>query len=84
LGAVYVDIILFTQFCDKKEIVKLQFPTVRREALGDVLNKIERLRDSVAHANEYASSRGEAKNVSEVVRGLLVLRDELQAAIGNQ
>jgi hypothetical protein len=74
----YVDVLLLTQFCDKKEIVKLQFPETRREALGDMLNKIERLRDSVAHANEYAASRGQAESVCEVVRGLLNLRDELQ------
>ena len=80
----YVDTLLFTQFCDKKEIVKLQFPEIRREALGYALDKIERLRDSVAHANEYASSRGEAENVCEVVRGLLNIRDELQAAIGDR
>jgi hypothetical protein len=80
----YVDMLLFTQFCDKKEIVKLQFPEVRREALGDVLDKIERLRDSVAHANEYASSRGETEGVCEAVRVLLNLRDELQAAMGDK
>jgi CBS domain-containing protein len=80
----YVDMLLFTQFCDKKEIVELQFLEARREALRDVLDKIERLRDSAAHANEYASSRGEAEGVCEAVRELLNLRDELQAAIGDK
>jgi CBS domain-containing protein len=75
----YVDMLLFTQFCDKREIVKLLFPDDRRETLGKVLVDIERLRDSVAHANEYASSRGQAESVCEVVRGLLDLRNELQA-----
>ena len=75
----YVDTLLFAQFCDKKEIVKLQFPEIQREALEDVLNKIERLRNNVAHANEYASSRGEAESVCQVVRELLDLRAELQA-----
>ena len=44
-----------------------------------MLDKIERLRNSVAHANEYASSRGHAESVCEVVRGLLDIKDELQA-----
>jgi hypothetical protein len=78
----YVDTLLFTEFCDKKEIVKLQFPEIRRQELGDVLDKIQGLRDSVAHANEYASSRREAESVCEVVRGLLDLRVELQASMG--
>jgi hypothetical protein len=74
----YVDVLLLTQFCDKKEVVKQQYPERR---WGDMLDKIERLRDSVAHANEYASSRGQAESVCEVVRGLLNLRDELQVSI---
>jgi hypothetical protein len=78
----YIDVLLLTQFCDKKEIVKLLFPEIRKEALGDLLDKIERLRDSVAHANEYATSRDQAERVCGVVRGLLNLRDELQADLG--
>src|SRR5215212_3357660 len=52
----YVGSLLFTQFCDKQEIVRLQFPEDRRKSLEETLNKIERLRNSVAHANDYASS----------------------------
>jgi hypothetical protein len=77
----YVDMLLFTQFCDKREIVKLQFPEDRRETLGKTLVDIERLRDSVAHANEYASSSRQAKTLCEVVRELLSLRDELQGSM---
>jgi CBS domain-containing protein len=77
----YVDTLLFTQFCDKREIVKRQFPEDRRKSLGDVLIKIETLRDNIAHANEYASSSRQAKSVCEVVRELLSLRDELRASM---
>jgi hypothetical protein len=69
----YVDMLLFTEFCDKREIVKLQFPEDRRETLGKVLLDIEKLRDRVAHANEYASSPNQAKTLCEVVRELLSL-----------
>jgi hypothetical protein len=48
----YVDSLLFTQFCDKREIVKQQFPEERRDPLGEALIRIEGLRNNVAHANE--------------------------------
>jgi CBS domain-containing protein len=80
-GDSYVDSLLFTQFCDKREIVKLQFAEDRRESLGESLVKIEKLRDSVAHANDYALSSSQAKSVCGVVRQLLILRDELHASI---
>jgi hypothetical protein len=46
----YVESLLFTQFCDKNEIVTQHFPEDRREALEIKLNKVEKLRNSVAHA----------------------------------
>jgi hypothetical protein len=77
----YVDSLLFTQFCDKREIVKLQFPEDRRESLGEALIEIEKLRDNIAHANEYASSSSQAKSVCKIVRELLSLRAELQVTL---
>lgn len=79
----YVESLLFTQFCDKNEIVTLHFPEDRRKALEIKLNKVEKLRNSIAHANEYAASPDQAKIVCEVVRELLELRDELQASVGD-
>jgi hypothetical protein len=80
-GDSYVDSLLFTQFCDKKEIVTLNFPEDRREAHEAKLSKIEKLRNSIAHANEYAASPNQAKIVCEVVRELLELRGELHAEL---
>jgi CBS domain-containing protein len=77
-GDSYVDSLLFTQFCDKREILKQQFSDERRDPLGEALIRIEGLRNNVAHANEYASSPSQAKGACEVVRELLKLRDELQ------
>jgi hypothetical protein len=79
----YVESLLFTQICDKNKIVELSFPEGRRKGLEIKLNKIEKLRNSIAHANEYAASPDQAKSVCEVVRELLELRDELQTNIGD-
>lgn len=79
----YVESLLFTQFCDKNRIVTLHLPEDRREDIEVKLNRVEKLRNSIAHANEYAASPDQAKIVCEVVRELLELRDELQAGIGD-
>lgn len=81
-GDSFVDTLLFTQFCDKKEIVKRVFPETRsKRALDRSLKEIQELRDNVAHANECATSPKHAKNVCRIVRELLDLRKELQAII---
>jgi hypothetical protein len=79
----YVESLLFTQFCDKNRIVERSFPEGRRKDLEIRLNKIEKLRNSIAHANEYAATPDQAKSVCEVVRDLLELRDELKNNIGD-
>jgi hypothetical protein len=77
----YVDTLLFTQFCDKREIVKREFPEDLRKSLEEALIEIEQLRNNIAHANEYASSPSQAKNVCELVRELLSLRNQLQVSM---
>lgn len=77
-GDGFVDALLFTQFCDKSEILLkgFQLPeskTVFRKKLG----QIQALRDNLAHANEYAASPGQARHVCAVVRDLLALRETI-------
>lgn len=74
----YVDTLLFTQFCDKRDILTQTLPESERGALSAALEDIERLRDRIAHANEYASSPAQAKNVCKIVRELLHLKDQFQ------
>jgi len=45
------------------------------------LKTIENLRDKVAHANEYAATPEQARNVCAIVRDLLALRKQI-AGIG--
>jgi hypothetical protein len=59
----FVDAILFTQFCDKREILIGHIPDDRKESVEETLYRIEKLRNSVAHANEYASSPTQARKV---------------------
>lgn len=74
----FVNTLLFTQFSDKKTILeKNGLESRSKNELGKILNRIERLRDKIAHANEYAATRAEAKNVCETVRALLELRSEI-------
>jgi hypothetical protein len=49
--------------------------------LKNVLSKIERLRDFVAHANDYAASPEQATEVCTVVRNLVELRGEISASV---
>ena len=68
----FVERLLFTQFCDKRDILigskALEHHCSNSQALKD-LKKIEALRDGLAHANDYATSE-----VPEVVMTLLNLR----------
>jgi hypothetical protein len=78
----FVDPLLFTQFADKRTIItKTCQIGESRSALGGRLKTIENLRDKVAHANEYAATPKQARNVCAVVRDLLALRKQI-AGIG--
>jgi hypothetical protein len=74
----YVDTLLFTQFCDKRDILTQRLPEPERSALSAALERIESLRNSIAHANEYASSPAQAKNVCKIAREMLHLTDQFQ------
>jgi hypothetical protein len=74
----FVDALLFTQFCDKKEILikSFQFGPGKTQ-LRRQLEQIQKLRDGVVHANEYAATPEQARDVCAIVRDLLDLRAEI-------
>jgi hypothetical protein len=77
---VFVDKLLYTQFCDKADIIKrLWTNNADIETTTKQFKQVENLRNSVAHANEYAASANEAKNVCRVVRGLLEIRKKCES-----
>jgi|KBSSwiStaDraftv2_1062776.scaffolds.fasta_scaffold365895_2 hypothetical protein len=65
----FVDSVLFTQFCDKREILATLDPWNRPESQWTpAMVRIEALRNALAHANEYAADRNAARRVCEDVR----------------
>ncbi len=70
-GDPYVDTLLFTQFADKITILKKrqQFAWSRTQFEKE-LNRVQLLRDSVAHANDYAATRDAACGVCKTVRSM--------------
>jgi len=71
----FVDKLLFTQFADKAEVVKRLNPTgMHGPTFERQLKDFQDLRDSLAHANEYAASPDQAKHVCDLVRKLLRMR----------
>jgi hypothetical protein len=75
------DELLFTQFCDKGTIVLKSFEFAgSKRSLEDKLSKFQGLRDGLAHANDYAATPEQAKQVCALVRDLLVLRKEIANA----
>ena len=77
-GDMAIDKISYTQFCDKKTLmVSSRALEIGRGKLEKALGRIERLRDPLAHANEYADSSEKAKKVCETVRNLYDLKDEI-------
>jgi hypothetical protein len=77
----FVNALLFTQFCDKGDIIRKSLPlSLSAEALKMKFDDFQELRNHLAHANDYASTPAEAKRVSSLVRDLLSLRAEIAAA----
>ncbi|MEH2565138.1 hypothetical protein [Bradyrhizobium sp. AZCC 2289] len=73
-----VDTLLFTQFADKKTLVKKQLPKTRpKKSFEKALRTIESLRNKIAHANEYANTPTHARSVCKTVRELLQFRLEI-------
>lgn len=77
----FVDSLLFTQFCDKRDIIaKSMSLGGARSNLHTRFRKIENLRNALAHANSYAATPEDARQVCATVRSLL----ELQKMIGGR
>ncbi len=73
----FVDALLFTQFCDKSDILLKGFQIQNKKDFSEKLKHIQELRDNLAHANEYAASPCQARKVCTVVRDLLTLRGRI-------
>jgi hypothetical protein len=77
----FVDALLFTQFCDKGDIVRKSLRLSRSaETLDRKFEELQGLRNHLAHANDYASTPAEARFVCALVRDLLALRAEIANA----
>ncbi len=78
----FVDELLFTEFCDKRDILtKLSCFSSRKKELRNPLKRIEGLRHKIAHANEYAATPEEARDVCGIVRNLLEVREEIETTV---
>lgn len=74
----FIDELLFTQFCDKRDIILNGFQLSKiKSVIERQLRRVQVLRDKLAHANDYASSPEQARNVCAVVRSLLKLREKV-------
>ena len=68
-GGLEIDRIVATQFADKRQIlVKSALIQCSRTRAKQEFGSIEDLRDGLAHANNYASTRESARNTIAAVR----------------
>ncbi|TPL19437.1 hypothetical protein FJ952_11085 [Mesorhizobium sp. B2-4-10] len=78
--------LLFTQFCEKRDIlIKLLFrkETIpRRKELARKFRRIEELRNDLAHANDYAVDNQSAGDVCATVRDILDMRQLIAQRVG--
>lgn len=67
----YVDALLFSQFADKVTIIK-KSPSFNwpRPKFEDTMHKVEKLRNALAHANDYAATRQQAVETCQTVRAM--------------
>lgn len=78
-GEVFVNELLFTQFCDKVTILMKHFPKLK--PLRKCFRSSQNLRDSIAHANDYAPSIDMARELCQTVRGIDKLRLHLKECL---
>ena len=66
-----IDHLLFTQFCDKRDII-CNSPRFKgsKTKFRNEMKKIEDLRNRLAHANNYTSTRTAAEGVCQTVRSI--------------
>jgi len=66
-GDAFVDALLFTQFCDKADIVRKAdgFAVL---GFREDMKRAQKLRDNLSHSNHYADTREEALQLCVTVR----------------
>ncbi len=75
-----VDLLLCTQFCDKRDIIIKSFDfAIGRKKLKKKLKTIERVRDDVAHVNNYAMSFAQAQQLGCTLGHLRELRSQIHS-----
>ena len=75
-----VDLLLCTQFCDKRDILIKSFEfDIGKKKLRKKLKAIERVRDDVAHANNYAMTFNRAEKLRETLADLGDLRGRIHS-----
>ena len=75
-----VDLLLCTQFCDKRDILIKSFDfDIGKTKLKKELKAIERVRDDVAHANNYAMSFEQAEQLRATLGNLGELRNQIHS-----
>jgi hypothetical protein len=80
----FVNPLLYTQFGDKVTILRKHGCIEQKNRLRGDMEAIQRLRDSLAHANDYAGTREECRTVSKTVRSMdfwMVALAEVQAKV---
>lgn len=75
-----VDALLYTQFCDKRDILlrSLLAAHEQRDRFSISMRAIEDLRNSLAHANEYADTSAKAAGVSQIAREVIAVGELLK------
>ncbi|TXR50090.1 hypothetical protein [Phyllobacterium endophyticum] len=70
-----VDELLFTQFCDKRDILDETVLSTRpdRDLIKQKFRNIESLRNDLAHANDYAATTEDAVEVCKMTRDIIDL-----------
>lgn len=75
----FVSKILATQFADKAHlIVKLRLLECTKKELKREFRRIEKLRNSLAHANAFAATKDAAERVPDTVNAILSIMAELR------
>lgn len=79
-GEAFVEALLCTQFVDKFTVIAKspKLPGDRKGFVRD-LGAAQKLRDAIAHANEYASTRAKALDVCATVRTISMWIDRLSS-----
>lgn len=75
-----VDPLLYTQFCDKRTILEKSLfdSSSERDSFCSSVRRIEKLRNRLAHSNDYARDVRSAKETVETVRILLDVRARIE------